>query len=324
MTDPAKFLERTTDGQARLHQAAVEDLFTGYVTNDRLLMQSARRELERVTTEAVAIAELVGASTVLQDVAGAVDDLTGVELFRGVDRWTHRHLQRFAAEPTNTILPRVTFEEAVQDFVDRTPTTIRRAAERTAQRISELYGEKRVVAFARAAEASVTRAAQDFITDALRTGIGEGEAGARLAMRANEVRKRSKAWTESYARMAFRTNVNTAVTAGRFRQANDSDVKAVAPAFIFRTVGDVDVRPNHAAMDGVILRVDNTAWRRLASPLGYNCRCGVDLLNVAQLRRMGRLRKGRVVESRIPAAAGPDAGFRHGGRPDLLFNGLVT
>ena len=225
----------------------------------------------------------------------------------------------FAAdEPTQTLLPRVTFEEALEDMVERAPVTIRDAAERTAQRIAELYSEDKVMAIVRSAEESVTSEAQKFIERALRDGVPEGEAGQRLAMRVDDIRVQSQAWSEGYARMVFRTNINTAISAGRFRQAQDPDIQEVAPAFRFDAVGDGDTRDNHDAADGLIMSVSNPEWRKIAPPLGYNCRCQVVHVTRSELESMGRIRKdGSLIEDKVPSGAFADPGFRHGGRPDL-------
>jgi SPP1 gp7 family putative phage head morphogenesis protein len=140
-------------------------------------------------------------------------------------------------------------------------------------------------------------------------------------MAVDEVAKQSAPWSEGYARMAFRTNINTAITAGRFRQVQDPDIREVVPAFRYDAVGDRDTRDNHRAANGLIMAVDNPAWGQIAPPLGHNCRCSLSLVSVPMLRRMGRIdRAGRVQSDRVPAGAHPDPGFRHGGRPDLMVN----
>jgi SPP1 gp7 family putative phage head morphogenesis protein len=254
------------------------------------------------------MAEVLGASMVLREAIPAAEAT--------VDR------TRFA-KPKQTLVPKISLTAAVEAMVEKTPVTLRSAAERTAQRISQLYGEKNVVAFAKSAEAAVTKRAQALIAEGIKQGLSGIEGGRRLAMGVNEIRKRTAAWTEGYARMAYRTNVNTAVTAGRFRQVQDQDIRKVIPAFRFAPVGDEDTRDNHMAGNGKILRVDNLAWNRLAPPLGYSCRCQVQLVSLPQLRRMDRVNQnGTIREDRIPRAWHPDEGFRHGGRPDLFVGRL--
>lgn len=313
-----RILESNTGYYSRLYFEHVQDFFVALVNNNRLALEDIRQAFGELIAESLGVAELVGARIALQQIA---PDISQSMFLRGYKR---DEMQRFQDEPTQTVLPRVTLEEAVDDFVSRTPTTIRNAAERTAARISELYSEGRAAAFVRAAEQSVTEEVQDFITRALREGIPEGTAGRAIALNVNQIRQRSAPWSEAYARMAFRTNVNTAVTAGRFRQVQDPDVRDIAPAFRYETTGDVDVRDNHSLLDGMIFSTRNTIWNRIAPPLGYNCRCQVAILTIPQLRRLGRIADdGTLIEDTLPAGAGPDAGFRHGGRPDLFLTGAT-
>lgn len=299
MTQADRILESKGAAYARVYFAALHDLFVATVRGNRPAARDARLRLGRAMAETMGMAELLGARMGLAAAARRAN---------------------FAAE--QTIVPNVTLTEALDDFVSRAPTTLTNAAERTARRIAELYSEDRVAAFVRSAEETVTREAQNFIGRALREGFSEGEAGRRLSMSVEQVRQRSEAWSEGYARMVFRTNANTAVTAGRFRIAQDPDVKVVTPAFRFDAVGDVDTRDNHEAADGIILTVDNPAWNRIAPPLGYNCRCQISHVSVVELEIDGRLRDdGSVIESRIPSGVFPDEGFRHGGRPDLFVAG---
>ena len=192
--------------------------------------------------------------------------------------------------------------------------TLRSAAERTAQNIARIYSEstKPIVAFTRAAEASVTRRAQALISEMIRDGSSEVDAGARLARDINAMRKRSRKWSASYARMVFRTNANTGATAGRFRQARDPDVAEIIPGFRYDAIGDRDTRPNHAAMDGVTMRAADPRWAKVAPPLGYNCRCDIVEVTAFDAPQWTRT---------LPSGAGPDDGFRHGGRPDLMLAG---
>jgi len=340
--DATKFLEDLSGRHARTYFAVIQDMVVAMAMGNRAKLDAARKRLERVVTETMGTAEVLGASLALREAAKVVGEraskpLAQADLFRhlcGTAPWAPSSvatraavsdLLTFANEPTQTILPRVTLTEALEDMVERTPVTIRQSAERTAQAISRLYSEGRVVAFARSAEQAVTERVQSLIAEAIREGIPEAESGSLIRLGVDAVRKRTDAWSEGYARMAFRTNVNTAVTAGRFRQSQDADIKAVIPAFRFDAVGDADTRDNHNAADGLIFKVDNPVWNRIAPPLGYNCRCQVSFVGLPELRRMGRVGSdGSIREDRLPASAGPDPGFRHGGRADLSISGLAT
>ena len=310
--NPQRFLAEVTEYRARNYTDAVRRMLVGKVQGNGDMVAEARADLEETVNETVGMAQIIGARTALREIAVAM---------RGVQMSEAGRRRMLAFSNEQTIVPRVTFEEALGDMVDRTPVTLRNAAERTAQAISKLYSERTAVAFVKATNQAVTERAQGIIAEALRTGIGEVQAG-RLLASSSEILQMAPGWSESYSRMAFRTNVNTAVTAGRFRQARDPDVQAVTPAFRFDSVGDSDTRPNHFAADGLIMSTRNPEWARLAPPLGYSCRCQASLVGVPELRRRGLYRNGQVVEGRPRPGAGPDEGFRHGGRPDLFLAGL--
>lgn len=339
MIDITRFLEDRTGRYAKPYAEAVTDMLVALLQDKTQAFKDATARLDKVIRETSGIAAVIGASTALRAAAGAMgESFAAMRLGRGAVasldaglslsflRREHYALAMFKDQDTQTLLPRITFVEALEDLVNRTPQTLKDAAERTATNIAKLYGEdsKGVgrIAFVRAAEESVTKKAQEIIGKAVADGVGANEAGRLLSGGIEDIRQLSGPWSESYSRMVFRTNVNTAVTAGRFAQVQDPDIAAVVPAFRFTTAGDTDVRSNHAPMNGVILKTGNTLWNTYASPLGYGCRCQMNFVTVPQLRRMGRLDKdGKVIESKIPAGAGPDDGFRHGGRPDL---GLVA
>ncbi len=320
--DASRFLESLTGRHARLYSQNVSDMATAELMGNRPARADAFTRLQEVIRETLGVAGVLGATLVLRTAARAIGTDPGQQFAaRFLNPHVHGWAQapywlKFADEPSQTILPRVGFAQALQDMVSRTPVTIRNAAERTAARIAALYSEGRVVAFAKSADEAVTKEVQRVIAQAIGVGSTEVDAAGHMTAAVEKVREITEPWSEGYARMAFRTNVNTAVTQGRRMQASDPDIKAVTPAFAFTTAGPSesqggDTRENHHLMNGVILRVDNPLWDRYGSPLGYNCRCQLRLLSVPQLRRMGRLdERGNVIESEIPAGAGPDEGFR--------------
>ena len=292
---------------------AVQDLLVAEVRDDRILANFARDRVAEAIAEAMGIAEVLGATAALQRAAGAmVEERTAM-------RAELDDLLRFRDQSAEVVTPRFVLQEAIDDMLARVPVTLREAAERTGRRISEVYSQQRAIAFARATTEAVTKRAQELIVQAMREGWTEGEAGQRLVLEVSKIKEQTETWTAAYAKTAFRTNVNAAVTAGRFQQAQDPAVRHVVPAFRFDAVGDSDTRPNHGAADGRIWSVDNPVWLRLAPPLGFNCRCSVQLVTRPELRRMGRLTPdGQVIEDAVPPGAFPDPGFRPSGRPDLV------
>lgn len=312
--DPTRFLDSMEGRYARHYTEAIGDLIVAMVRENFAAREDARKRLANVIGETMACGEVMGAWMMLRQASGVLR--TERQLMRADTE------QMEAFESQQTLLPNVTFREALEEMVSRTPKTLRDSAERTAGRIAHMYSEGRTIAFAKAAEDAVTRRVHELLIQALREGIGEGESAQRIRTEVDRVRETTEPWTEAYARMAFRTNVNTAVTAGRFRMAQDQDIRDLMPCFRFDAVGDSDTRHNHEAANGKIWRVDNPIWNKLAPPLGYNCRCQVSSVSIPQLRRMGRVQKdGTILQDAVPADAFPDEGFRHTGRPDLFIVG---
>jgi hypothetical protein len=332
--DPRKFLDDLSGRHARLYTSNIDELLVAQAMGNRQAYDDTLDRLGDVIRETQGVATIVGATLVLQNAARAIPREAQLASRRGgeYDEW---FLLNFADAPTQTILPRVTFEEAVQDMVDRTPTTIRAAAERTAKEIARLYGKGSGgiprVAFVRSAEAAVAKRVQALLAEAIEKGIPELDymadgtlqpgAGKQIVDAVNAIRKRTRPWSEGYARMAFRTNVNTAVTAGRWAQGLDPDIDPILPAVQFLTAGDSDVRKPHKAGHKRIMLRRNPAWNELAPPLDYNCRCSVRDVSLAELRRMGRVTevrgKVKIREDRPIASWHANSEFRQGARIDL-------
>lgn len=106
----------------------------------------------------------------------------------------------------------------------------------------------------------------------------------------------------AYLNMVFRTNVQSAYGAGRYRAMTDPDVMNERPYSEFRTVGDARVREEHAILDGLITRVGSPAFKRCACPLDFNCRCANVTLTKAEVA-------GREVVDDLPDAFTPAPGF---------------
>lgn len=314
-------LESTSQRYAAPYRLALADLLAAEVVGDRTLARDARERFRAATRETMGIASVLGASQGLARAAEAIRimESRGREFFRAKRLDQRERLLRFASDSDQRVVPRVTFQQALDDLITRSPATVRDAAERTHLRISELYSEGRVIAFAKAAEDTVTRQARETIATAVRDGVGERRAGTLISADVDSVRKATAQWTEAYSRLAFRNNFSTAATAGRFAQLRDPAIARILPAFEYITAGDSDVRDNHAPLDGMILSARNPAWQRLAPPLGHNCRCDIVEVPLPFLEDRGLIAPdGSVIESRIPSVE-LDSSFRPGGRrPDLI------
>lgn len=108
----------------------------------------------------------------------------------------------------------------------------------------------------------------------------------------------------AYLQTVFRTNIQTAYGAGRYRALEDPVIRETRPYVQYRTVGDARVRPNHAALDGKVFSLDSDEWRRIAPPGGFGCRC-----SMVSLTREEFEAEGGVVTETVPEDGIPDEGF---------------
>lgn len=74
---------------------------------------------------------------------------------------------------------------------------------------------------------------------------------------------------------AFNTAMQKAYSNGRLVQMQEPSMVDALPFWQYWTVGDLRVRPEHAALDGFIARAIDSVWHKIYPPSGYNCRCSV-------------------------------------------------
>lgn len=73
----------------------------------------------------------------------------------------------------------------------------------------------------------------------------------------------------------FRTQSQIAYSAGRWQADQDPDIQEILWGYKYVTVGDMRVREEHAALDGITLPKYDIFWRTFWTPNGYNCRCQI-------------------------------------------------
>jgi SPP1 gp7 family putative phage head morphogenesis protein len=215
-------------------------------------------------------------------------------------------------------LPRVVYHEAVADILARRPML---AVGQDA--VASAYNEQHAFAMARAVESTTVDRAQRAVAKAIATGRSARQVGVELREIAKTAGEDMDGWTRWYSETVAETNMNTAYSAGRFRQMADPAVASVIGALMFDgPQDDSSTRPNHAAAVGLIAAPDDPVWNVIAPPLGFRCRHYLSFVNWETLKRMGLvLENGRVRRATIPAGAHADPGFRHTGRPDIAIYG---
>jgi SPP1 gp7 family putative phage head morphogenesis protein len=92
----------------------------------------------------------------------------------------------------------------------------------------------------------------------------------------------SEGWRSA---LTFRTTTAQAMAAGRWEQIQR--LKARRPWVRYVGVLDDRIREEHRAWHGIILHADHVWWHTHAPPNGFNCRCHLQSLSDADLRRYG-------------------------------------
>jgi SPP1 gp7 family putative phage head morphogenesis protein len=70
-----------------------------------------------------------------------------------------------------------------------------------------------------------------------------------------------------------RTQAQIAFNAGKWNAEQSPEVRDALWGYIYQTVGDDKVRPEHELIDGVTLPKGSAFWSVNYPPNGYNCRC---------------------------------------------------
>jgi len=81
-----------------------------------------------------------------------------------------------------------------------------------------------------------------------------------------------------------RTNIQTVYNQGAFERAQE--LKDDFPYMIYDAIDDSRTRPSHAALDGIIRRVDDPFWQTHLPPNDFNCRCGFSSLTKSQAMKI--------------------------------------
>jgi len=281
-----------------------------------------RRDSEEERQKTESLAQLIGETMMLADLVGrrrAYVEFDAMATREQPSRFSAIKDLEFAriSFGATPIFPRTTFTEAIDELLDLEPRLAK-----TAEEIRQIYSTRSGFAvlklpdfLAQDARFNVTRRIQQAISFLIQEG--------KPIPKAAEELQEMMDWTQAYAQTVYRTNLATAYTAGRLRQAFDPDIREVIGAFEYDAVMDADTRGNHAALNGLTAAQDDPLWDLYAPPNGFNCRCDLRLVDRFELQDRGLIRFGRVTPS-YPSnfsAGGPDPGFKKTGRTDRRVYG---
>jgi SPP1 gp7 family putative phage head morphogenesis protein len=121
------------------------------------------------------------------------------------------------------------------------------------------------------------------LQSAIKDGISYGEFKKQCA----EIFTR-RGWTgkrEWRVQNIFRTNIQTAYNAGRWKK--QTELAESFPLLQYNAVNDRRTRPTHKAMDGKVFPIGHPFWDIWYPPNGFRCRCSTLSLTEAQAKRMG-------------------------------------
>lgn len=198
-----------------------------------------------------------------------------------------------AFDEAEFILKGIPFEEALKFIRTKIPMT---EAEFYA-----LVKEARTKAFSVSGMASLDalKDIRDSLADAIKKGMT-------LSEWKKDVSTILKHWGIDgwRAETIYRTNLQTAYQVGRYEQMTDPDVLEMRPYWRYVAVMDAATRPEHAVMHGKVFPADDPIWDIWYPPNGFNCRCTVQTLSEAELKREGyKVSKGSLIKAR------PDEGW---------------
>ena len=93
----------------------------------------------------------------------------------------------------------------------------------------------------------------------------------------NEFKKQASKVYEDYNKAYLNAEYNSAIAQSRTAsQWLDIEAqKGLFPYLQYQTAGDGRVRPEHAALNGIIKKVGDPFWDKYMPPNGWNCRCDV-------------------------------------------------
>lgn len=88
----------------------------------------------------------------------------------------------------------------------------------------------------------------------------------------DDVRKIHETYNRNYLRAEYNFVTQSAEMASRWERFSEDGDRYYLQ---YRTAGDSRVRPEHAAMEGITLPIDDPFWEEYYPPNGWNCRCSV-------------------------------------------------
>ncbi len=142
------------------------------------------------------------------------------------------------------------------------------------------------------------------VQNALGKALGNGETLSQFKQRIASVAQ-AQGWTSWRVENIFRTNLQSAYQAGRYKQM--VQVAKARPYWRYVSTQDSRTRPEHRALHGRVYHHEHSFWNQFYPPNGFACRCTVQTLSERQVKD-----RGLKIEKSLPQNeiwADPDTGM---------------
>jgi SPP1 gp7 family putative phage head morphogenesis protein len=111
-----------------------------------------------------------------------------------------------------------------------------------------------------------------------------------------ETQSKQRYAAERRAELLLRTHGQQAYAAAAWREADEQ--RDLFPFWKYQTLGDGNVRPSHAALDGIVLPHDDPFWATHTPPWDWGCRCQFIPLSDADVAEIQDADRGKPPEQR--------------------------
>jgi SPP1 gp7 family putative phage head morphogenesis protein len=264
---------------------------------DKLTAAIFRGNQDEITAATEALGRLIASSQTLADLLGREQVVKQAGAASEGKQFADARLPAGLTNITTPVVPKVTFQDAVDDILQRTPYLAESYKE-----VQNAYNLFHGFALARSTTETLTKKVQKLVAQSIEDGKPVNSASQAIAELGD--------YNQAYAETVYRTNLTTAYTAGTIKMAKDPAISQVMVAYEYSSRTDSNVRDNHRAMDGTIAKTTDPIWTRLAPPNGYRCRCHLRLVSRFELARRGIELPDSIP---IPSGAYPDPGFEKRG-----------